>query len=107
MTRRGQIPAGPAVDLQMARRIASHSDERTIDAIGALDRDTQADLVMLAWVGCGLYAARDWREARFEAYAAQNGRTACYLSAMPLLAAWLERGIAELGPVQVLRNVLH
>ncbi len=65
--------------------------------IDALSEDEQADLVALAWLGRDSGGPEDWREIRREAARARNGRTAAYLIGMPLVADFIEEGLATLG----------
>lgn len=64
-------------------------------AINDLNIDEQCDLVALAWLGRGDYGREDWREARRIAEEQHNNRTAEYLLGMPLLADYLEEGLAR------------
>ena len=65
--------------------------------ISALDEDAQTDLVALAWVGRGDFGIEEWPEARAEAAAAHNERTAEYLLGMPLLPDFLEEALSAAG----------
>jgi hypothetical protein len=64
--------------------------------IRSLDEDEQIDLVALAWLGRGTYELSEWDEARSEARAAHNARTAEYLTGLPLLGDYLEEGLATI-----------
>lgn len=66
-----------------------------ISAIGDLNVDDQCDLVALAWVGRGDYGPEGWGEARALAVQQHNAHTAEYLLGMPLLADYLEEGLAR------------
>ena len=63
--------------------------------IDAMDEDEQCELVALAWVGRGDYAAEEWATAVAEARARRDRRTSAYLMESPLLASHLEYGLAE------------
>ena len=65
--------------------------------VNALDEDQQIDLVALAWVGRGDYAVNEWTDAREQAAAAHNNRTADYLLGLPLLSEFLEDALTECG----------
>ncbi len=65
--------------------------------INDLNEDEQIQLVALAWVGRGSFSAEEWAEAVAEARRAHNDRTAEYLLGMPLLADYLEEGLAAFG----------
>jgi hypothetical protein len=65
--------------------------------IDAMDEEEQTELVSLAWVGRGDFAAEDWDEALGEARARREGPTSAYLLGLPLLASYLESGLGEFG----------
>ena len=65
--------------------------------VNALDEDQQIDLVALAWVGRGDYDVNEWTDAREQAAAAHNNRTADYLLGLPLLSEFLEDALTECG----------
>ena len=89
---------------------ASGPDERSPDAsasatvraelestIADLEPDQQVELVALMWLGRGDYDLEEWDEAKRDAAAAYNARAASYLIATPLLADYLEEGLALHG----------
>lgn len=65
--------------------------------VNAMDEDRQIDLVALTWVGRGDYDIGDWQEARAQAAAAHNDRTADYLLGLPLLSEFLEDALSDCG----------
>ncbi len=65
--------------------------------IGALNEDEQIELVALTWLGRGDGTIADWSELRAEASRAHNKRTATYLLGIPVLADYLEDGLAQFG----------
>jgi hypothetical protein len=65
--------------------------------VDAMDEDQQIDLVALAWVGRGDYDIGEWQEARAQAAAAHNDRTADYLLGLPLLSEFLEDALSDCG----------
>ena len=65
--------------------------------IAALDVDEQADLIALAWLGRDSGTREDWSGLRAEARERNTARTADYLMGMPLLADYLEEGLAVFG----------
>lgn len=67
------------------------------DFIRALNEDEQIDLVALTWLGRGDGTIADWDDLRAEASRAHNKRTAAYLLGIPLLADYLEEGMAQFG----------
>jgi|SRR5579871_903223 len=68
--------------------------ENLLDFIRGLDEDEQIDLVALAWVGRGTYTINEWDQAVAEAQRAHNGRTAEYLTSLPMLGDYLEEGLS-------------
>ena len=65
--------------------------------VEAMDQDQQIDLVTLTWVGRGDYEIGEWEEARAQAAAAHNERTADYLLGLPLLSEFLEDALSDCG----------
>ncbi len=68
-----------------------------VSFIGAMSEDEQVDLVTLVWLGRGDGGLEEWAELRAEAERVHNKRTASYLLGMPLLADYLQEGLAVLG----------
>ena len=64
-----------------------------------MDVDEQSALVALAWIGRGTYSGREWSDALTEARQVHNSHTAEYLLGLPLLASYLDTGLAELDAV--------
>ena len=65
--------------------------------VNAMDEDRQIDLVALTWVGRGDYDISEWVDARAQAAAAHNDRTADYLLGLPLLSEFLEDALSDVG----------
>jgi hypothetical protein len=65
--------------------------------IRAMSEDEQIDLVAMMWVGRGDFDVTQWDEAREEAAGQHNKRAAEYLLGTPLLADYLEEGLAAMG----------
>ena len=65
-----------------------------IEFMHGLNIDEQVVLVALAWVGRGTYDKSEWKEAVETARNEHNNRTAQYLLTLPLLADYLEEGLA-------------
>ena len=65
--------------------------------VNAMDEDQKIDLVALTWVGRGDYEIGEWAEARAQAAAAHNDRTADYLLGLPLLSEFLEDALSDCG----------
>ncbi len=79
-----------------ARRSNPTYDE-LVAAIHDLNVDEQADLIALAWLGRGDFAAEEWGDALAQARERNRGHTARYLTGMPLLGDYLEEGLDMLG----------
>ena len=94
-------PGSNAADDHMISVLEDHGDDSSEEEItamiDALSVDEQVDLVTLAWLGRGDYAAADWDDVREEAWSARNNRTAAYLLGIPLLPDYLEEGLSLLG----------
>jgi hypothetical protein len=94
-------PASNPSDDGMAEMLESHpghlAEEEMATFISSLGEDEQIDLVTLAWVGRDDYSAEEWDDVRQQAAEAHNNETARYLIGMPLLADYLEAGLATLG----------
>lgn len=65
--------------------------------IDDLEPDQQVCLVALMWLGRGDYGADEWENAYAEAAENWNTQTADYLMSTPLVADYLEEGLALLG----------
>jgi len=93
-------PFNPSDDWGL-QALADHIDDLTYQevklAIDDLEPDQQAQLVALMWVGRGDFDEVEWEEALEEAADAANERTADYLLATPLVADYLDEGMAALG----------
>jgi Protein of unknown function (DUF3775) len=67
------------------------------DAIEGLSDLEKIELLALTWLGCGDYSKEEWREALREARRVHDAKEADYLVGTPLLASYLEEGLAQLG----------
>jgi hypothetical protein len=93
---------GEVDDLEASDEQANtDEDDNTEDELGemiaGLNEDEQVELVALAWLGRGSYGVEEWTDAIEEAGRVHNDRTAQYLMGMPLLADYLEEGLAAFG----------
>ncbi|MEQ8369420.1 MAG: DUF3775 domain-containing protein [Alphaproteobacteria bacterium] len=81
--------------------LAAYADDATFEVlktfIDGLNRDQQCELVGLAWLGRGDFERSEWAEALTLARDRHNDHTATYLLGMPLLADYLEEGLAAFG----------
>jgi Protein of unknown function (DUF3775) len=71
--------------------------EELADAIAGLGEPERIELLALAWLGRGDYAKEEWRDALREARRIHDARETEYLVGTPLLASYLEEGLAQLG----------
>ena len=94
-------PASNASDDRMVSVLEARSGDPVAEEIHAfvdsMDQDQQIDLVALAWVGRGDYQIGEWKDARSQAAAAHNDRTADYLLGLPLLSEFLEDALSACG----------
>ena len=65
--------------------------------IDGLNVDEQCELVALSWIGRGDFAATEWNPALRLARQQHTAHTAEYLLGMPLVADFLEEGLAAFG----------
>lgn len=72
-------------------------DDEFVAFVDDMSVDEQIDLVALAWLGRGDGGIEDWDDLRRQAADAHNARTAAYLLGIPLLADYLEDGLAAFG----------
>jgi Protein of unknown function (DUF3775) len=94
-------PGSNASDDRMVSVLEARANDpvaREISAfVEAMDEDQQIDLVALTWLGRGDFEIGEWDEARTQASAAHNDRTADYLLGLPLLSEFLEDALSDCG----------
>jgi hypothetical protein len=94
-------PASNASDDRMVGVLEARGDDPAAQEIrsfvNTMDEDQQIDLVALTWVGRGDFDISEWKEAREQAAAAHNERTADYLLGLPLLSEFLEDALSDCG----------
>jgi hypothetical protein len=66
-------------------------------ALEDLNEDEIIEVLALAWLGRGDYAAAEWKEALDAARATHDDRAVAYLLETPNLGDLVEEGLAELG----------
>jgi len=71
--------------------------EELRDAIEGLNIDEREELLALVWLGRGDYDGDSWPEAVRQARETATQTEASYLLGTPLLADYLEEGVAALG----------
>ncbi len=81
--------------------LADHRDDPTyhefVNAVNDLEPDQQVELVALMWLGRGDLEVSEWEQARRQAGENWTEHTADDLVATPLVADYLEEGLAQLG----------
>lgn len=94
-----ELPAQDSEWLEdaMAEHVGSTGYDEVKAVIDDLEPDQQIALIALMWVGRGDYDSDDWDDAYAEAANNWTSRTAGYLMATPLVADYLEEGLALLG----------
>jgi hypothetical protein len=94
-------PGSNDSDDRMVSVLEARGDDPAADEIramvSAMSEDQQIDLVTLTWVGRGDYDIAEWKDARAQAAAAHNDRTADYLLGLPLLSEFLEDALSDCG----------
>jgi len=69
-------------------------EEEMVAALDELPDDQVAEVLALAWVGRGTYDASEWEEALEEANDRSGESPADQLMEMPMLAGYLDAGLA-------------
>lgn len=84
-----------------ADALAEHAEDATFQefktAVDDLEPDQQVALVALMWVGRGDFDVGEWNAAFRQAAEEWTRHTAEYLLSTPLVADYLEEGLAALG----------
>ena len=97
------IPDEPGgMDGDWAREVLEdHLSDMTFQevksAIEDLEPDQQISLVALMWLGRGDFTLEEWPAALEEAQRSWTERTADYLLATPMVADYLDEGLAQFG----------
>lgn len=84
-------------DSILERRPSDGTEAELNQYIADMNRDEQASLVALAWIGRDTFDADDLDEAIATARAERTTPTQDYLIGMPLLSDYLEAGLEALG----------
>lgn len=71
--------------------------QELVGAINALDEPERVELLALTLLGRGDYGKDEWRAAVGEARRVHDEKETDYLVGTPLLAYYLEEGLAQLG----------
>jgi len=93
-------PLSPADDWGV-QALAAHFDnpyyQEAVNAIADLGSDQQIQLVALMWLGRGDFDLDQWEEALEMAEEQRTPRTAEYVLSTPLVASYLDEGLALHG----------
>jgi hypothetical protein len=93
-------PFSPSDDWAL-QTLAGHKDDFTYLEAEAVVEDLEPDqlvsLVALVWLGRGDFGMDEWETALEEAQESLGERTAEFLLATPLVADYLEEGLAQFG----------
>lgn len=94
-------PGSNPSDDKMIEVLEDHGDdpveEELHQCIDDLNDDQKSELVRLMWLGRGDFDKSEWAAMRRETARLDPRRTAAYLVETPLLADYLEEGLAALG----------
>jgi hypothetical protein len=96
----GNGDADPDDDDPEAHLLEEEGDtiaEELREAIAEMNEDEQAALIALAWIGRGEFDVSEWDEAVRTAKERNLRNADDYLVGMPLLAEYLEEGLAAFG----------
>jgi hypothetical protein len=87
----------PRADGVLENRSGDPSLKELAGFLVALNEDEKANLVAIEWIGRGAYEPEAWDEALRTARSERTTPTARYLIGDPLLADYLEEGMALFG----------
>jgi hypothetical protein len=71
--------------------------EELVAALDALTDEERVEILALTWLGRGDFDRSEWREALAQAREIHDNSETAYLIGTPLLADYLQEGIAALG----------
>lgn len=99
-------PGGNATDDEIPAMLQETEGDLSRDEltqqIGSFYPDQQAALVALFWIGRGDAEASDWDDTLALAHARHTGRVSTYLLGKPMVAGFLEEGLAKLREADLL-----
>ena len=88
-------------DEGMARILEDYTDDPTLEELKsfleAQSDDELRELLALAWVGRGDFGADEWQDALAQVQDVRDKHTVDYLLGTPLLADYLDEGLAQFG----------
>ena len=73
------------------------TEQELLAALDALDDDQRIEILALMWLGRGDFDRSEWPDALSQAQEIHNAGETGYLVGTPLLADYLEEGLAALG----------
>jgi hypothetical protein len=89
------------IDEDFREVLQAYADDPTFEElkqfIDELNEDEQIDLVALTWLGRGDYTLDQWDDAVEAARDRRTGPTSTYLLGTPVLADYLQEGLAAFG----------
>lgn len=92
-----EVPDSPSEDWGR-QMLADHSGDMTLQEFKSgfndLEPDQQYTVVALFWLGRGDFDIEEWKDAVNQAHYSWTTETANYLIAHPLLADYLQEGLA-------------
>ena len=88
-------------DEGMGRILEDYADDPTLEELKsfleAQSDDELGELLALAWVGRGDFSADEWQDALSQVQDVRAKHTIAYLLGTPLLADYLDEGLAQFG----------
>ena len=85
----------------MGRILEAYADDPTLEELRsfleAQSDDELKELLALAWVGRGDFAADEWADALAQVRDVREQHTVDYLLGTPLLSDYLEEGLSQFG----------
>lgn len=94
-------PGSNSADDAFQEILEDYADDPThaelTEALSGLNVDEINDLLALMWIGRGDFTKDEWDEAREQAAGTEFTHAPAYLIGTPLVADYLEEGLAELG----------
>lgn len=93
----GSNPADDGVRAILEDYADDATFEELIGALEALNEDELNELMALAWLGRGDFETAEWNEAVAQAAERERDEVVRRLTSIPLLADFLEAGLAQFG----------
>jgi hypothetical protein len=94
-------PASDEADDRAIEVLADYAGDPSYSQIegmvAALDDDARAELLALMWLGRGDFGIEEWSGALAQARDYETSNVTAYLMSHPILADYLEEGLAEHG----------